>query len=163
MYYNNIFENVLSPLKEVIESKKKLIIKNFLDNNSNTEKYEKLIHNLISNQENYHNSCKELALCMSDINIYTMNLESKKRQNINKGLLSKRDSALEKVFRTQIDYLNILTESNIVLKDYDDVCDNFKKTIKAGDPHIDDSEIEKICCDFIDNRSLSPIEAGGSR
>ena len=131
MYYNNIFENVLSPLKEVIESKKKLIIKNFLDNNSNTEKYEKLIHNLISNQENYHNSCKELALCISDINIYTMNLESKKRQNINKGLLSKRDSALEKVFRTQIDYLNILTESNIVLKDYNTKTENILNNLES--------------------------------
>ena len=130
MYYNNIFENVLSPLKELIESKKKLIIKNFLDNNSNSEKYEKLIHNLIWNQESYHNSCKELALCMSEINIYTMNLESKKKQSINKGLLSKRDSALEKVFRTQIDYLNVLTESNIVLKDYNTKTENILNNLE---------------------------------
>lgn len=47
--------------------------------------------------------------------------------------------------------------------DVEFVCENFKKAIKAGDPHIDNSEIDKICCDFIDNRSLSPIEAGGSR
>ena len=118
MYYNNIFENILCPLKELIESKKKLIIKNFNDNNSNSENYNKLINNLILNQEYYHNACKELALCLSEINIYTMNLEAKKKQSINKGLLSKRDSALEKVFRSQIDYLNVLTESNVILKDY---------------------------------------------
>jgi len=118
LYFNNIFENILSPLKNIIESKKKLIIKNFCDNTKNFERYEKVLHNLISNQENYHNACKELALCLKDINIYTLNLEKKKKQATNKLLINKRDQMLEKIFRSQIDYLNILTESNVILKDY---------------------------------------------
>ena len=97
LYCSNIFENILAPLKKMIETNKNLIIKNFFDNMKNTERYESLIHNLISNQENYHNACKELAQCMSDINIYSMNLELKKKQSSNKALTSKRDKAFRKI------------------------------------------------------------------
>ena len=111
-------------MKNIIESKKKLIIKNFCDNIKNSESYEKVLHNLISNQENYHNACKELALCMKDINIYTINLEARKKHGSNKLLINKRDQLLEKIFRSQIDYLNILTESNVILKDYNTKTEN---------------------------------------
>ena len=130
LYYNNIFDNILSPLKNIIESKKKLIIKNFCDNIKNSESYEKVLHNLISNQENYHNACKELALCMKDINIYTLNLEEKKKQVTNKLLINKRDQMLEKIFRSQIDYLNILTESNVILKDYNTKTENILNNLE---------------------------------
>ena len=98
----------------------------------NSERYESLIHNLISNQENYHNACKELAQCMSDINIYSMNLELKKKQSSNKALTSKRDKALEKLYRTQIDYLNVLTESNVILKDYNTKTENILNNLENG-------------------------------
>ena len=130
LYYNNIFDNILSPLKNIIESKKKLIIKNFCDNIKNSESYEKVLHNLISNQENYHNACKELALCMKDINIYTLNLEARKKHGSNKLLINKRDQLLEKIFRSQIDYLNILTESNIILKDYNTKTENILNNLE---------------------------------
>ena len=130
LYYNNIFDNILSPLKNIIESKKKLIIKNFCDNIKNSESYEKVLHNLISNQENYHNACKELALCMKDINIYTLNLSARKKHGSNKLLINKRDQLLEKIFRTQIDYLNILTESNVILKDYNTKTENILNNLE---------------------------------
>ena len=130
LYYNNIFDNILSPLKNIIESKKKLIIKNFCDNIKNSESYEKVLHNLISNQENYHNACKELALCMKDINIYTINLEARKKHGSNKLLINKRDQLLEKIFRSQIDYLNILTESNVILKDYNTKTENILNNLE---------------------------------
>ena len=130
IYYNNIFDNILSPLKNIIESKKKLIIKNFCDNIKNSESYEKVLHNLISNQENYHNACKELALCMKDINIYTLNLEARKKHGSNKLLINKRDQLLEKIFRSQIDYLNILTESNVILKDYNTKTENILNNLE---------------------------------
>ena len=124
IYYNNIFENILTPLKNTIESNKKLIIKNFYDNMKNSERYESLTHNLISNQENYHNACRELAQSMSDISIYTLNLEAKKKQGSNKTLIGKRDRTLEKLYRAQIDYLNNLAESNVILKDYNRKTEN---------------------------------------
>ena len=130
LYYNNIFDNILSPLKNIIESKKKLIIKNFCDNIKNSESYEKVLHNLISNQDNYHNACKELALCMKDINIYTINLEARKKHGSNKLLINKRDQLLEKIFRSQIDYLNILTESNVILKDYNTKTENILNNLE---------------------------------
>lgn len=132
LYCSNIFENILAPLKKMIETNKNLIIKNFFDNMKNSERYESLIHNLISNQENYHNACKELAQCMSDINIYSMNLELKKKQSSNKALTSKRDKALEKLYRTQIDYLNVLTESNVILKDYNTKTENILNNLENG-------------------------------
>ncbi len=130
LYYNNIFDNILSPLKNIIESKKKLIIKNFCDNIKNSESYEKVLHNLISNQENYHSACKELALCMKDINIYTLNLSARKKHGSNKLLINKRDQLLEKIFRSQIDYLNILTESNVILKDYNTKTENILNNLE---------------------------------
>ena len=117
-------------MKNIIESKKKLIIKNFCDNIKNSESYEKVLHNLISNQENYHNACKELALCMKDINIYTINLEARKKHGSNKLLINKRDQLLEKIFRSQIDYLNILTESNVILKDYNTKTENILNNLE---------------------------------
>ena len=130
LYYNNIFDNILSPLKNIIESKKKSIIKNFCDNIKNSERYEKILHNLISIQENYHNACKELARCVSDINIYKLNLETKKKQGSDIHLTNKRDKSLEKIYRAQIDYLNILTESNIILKDYNDKTENILNNLE---------------------------------
>ena len=117
-YYNNIFDNILSPIKDIIDNKKNLIIKNFNDNKNNSEKFKKIIQNIISKQESYYNSCKELSLCLSDIEIYAQNNETKKKQGVSKVLLNKKDKALEKVNRTQNEYLNIATESNIILKDY---------------------------------------------
>ena len=117
-YYNNIFDNILSPIKDIIDNKKNFIIKNFNDNMNNSEKFKKIIQNIISKQENYYNSCKELSLCLSDIEIYAQNNETKKKQGVSKVLLNKKDKALEKVNRTQSEYLNIATESNIILKDY---------------------------------------------
>ena len=117
-YYNNIFDNILSPIKDIIDNKKFLITKTFNDNMKNTDKFKKIIQNIISKQENYYNSCKELSLCLSDIEIYTQNNETKKKQGVSKVLLTKKDKALEKVNRTQNEYLNIATESNIILKDY---------------------------------------------
>ncbi len=117
-YYNNIFDNILSPIKDIIDNKKFIITKTFNDNMKNTDKFKKIIQNIISKQENYYNSCKELSLCLSDIEIYTQNNETKKKQGVSKVLLTKKDKALEKVNRTQNEYLNIATESNIILKDY---------------------------------------------
>ena len=117
-YYNNIFDNILSPIKDIIDNKKFLITKTFNDNMKNTDKFKKIIQNIISKQENYYNSCKELSLCLSDIEIYSQNNETKKKQGVSKVLLTKKDKALEKVNRTQNEYLNIATESNIILKDY---------------------------------------------
>ena len=130
IYYNNIFENILTPLKNTIESNKKLIIKNFYDNMKNSERYESLTHNLISNQENYHNACRELAQSMSDISIYTLNLEAKKKQGSNKTLIGKRDRTLEKLYRAQIDYLNNLAESNVILKDYNSKTENILNNLE---------------------------------
>ena len=88
----------------------------------NTEKFNKIIQKIISKQDNYYTSCNELSLSLSEIEIFTQNLETKRKQGVNKSLIVKKDKALEKVNRAQIDYLNIVTESNIILKDY-----NFKK------------------------------------
>lgn len=41
------------------------------------------------------------------------------------------------------------------------VRENFISTLKSGDKAINDTESEKIELDFIDNRTLSPIETGG--
>ena len=120
-YYNNIFDNILSPIKEIIDNKKYIITKTFCNSMKNTEKFQKIIQNIISKQDNYYNSCKELSLSLSEIEIYTQNLEAKKKQGANKALLAKKEKALEKVNKTQTEYLNIVTEANIILKDY-----NFK-------------------------------------
>ena len=117
-YFNNIFDNILSPLKDIIDNKKTIIAKIFCDSMKNTEKFNTIIQKIISKQDNYYTSCKELSLSLSEIEIYTQNLESKRKQGVNKSLISKKDSALEKVNRAQNDYLNIVTESNIILKDY---------------------------------------------
>ena len=117
-FYNNIFDNILSPIKDIIDKKKYLITKTFCDSMKNTEKFNKIIQNIISKQENYYNSCKELSLSLSEIEIYSKNSETKKKQNVIKVLLNKRDKALEKVNHTQKDYLTVVTESNIILKDY---------------------------------------------
>ena len=46
--------------------------------------------------------------------------------------------------------------------DVEFVKENFIATLKSGNMPIVESEIKKIELDFIDNRSLSPIEVGGS-
>ena len=96
----------------------------------NSERYESLTYNLISNQENYHNACRELAQSMSDISIYTLNLEAKKKQGSNKTLIGKRDRTLEKLYRAQIDYLNNLAESNVILKDYNSKTENILNNLE---------------------------------
>ncbi len=117
-YYNNIFDNILSPLKDIIDNKKCLITKTFCDSMKNTDKFNKIIQNIISKQENYYNSCKELSVCLSEIEIYAINTETKKKQSVSKTLISKKDKALEKLNRMQNEYLNIITESNVILRDY---------------------------------------------
>lgn len=42
------------------------------------------------------------------------------------------------------------------------VKENFMATLKSGEKPISDVESEKIVLDFIDNRTLSPIEVGGA-
>lgn len=46
--------------------------------------------------------------------------------------------------------------------DVEFINENFISTLKSGNKPIDDKEIEKIHIDFIENRSLSPIETGGT-
>ena len=150
-YFNNIFENILYPLRNIIDSKKKLIMKNLLDNKKNTERYEKVMHNLILNQENYHNSCKELALCISDISIYTLNLEQKKKHGINKALMNKRDKIVEKIYRIHYDYLNTLTESNIILKDYNTKTEKILNNLEEEFINIGES-IKNFLLNFSNNR-----------
>ena len=150
-YFNNIFENILYPLRSIIDSKKKLIMKNLLDNKKNTERYEKVMHNLILNQENYHNSCKELALCISDISIYTLNLEQKKKHGINKALMNKRDKIVEKIYRIHYDYLNTLTESNIILKDYNTKTEKILNNLEEEFINIGES-IKNFLLNFSNNR-----------
>ena len=84
----------------------------------NTKKFNNIIQNIILKQDNYYNSCKDLSICLSEIEIYTINTESKKKQNVSKVLINKKEKALEKLTRTQNEYLNIITESNVILKDY---------------------------------------------
>ena len=143
LYYNNIFENILTPLQNIIETKKKLMINNICDNMKNTEIYNKVLHSLISNQENYHNACKELAKCVSDINVKTLNLEAKKKQGTNKQLMNKRDKDLERVGKTQIDYLTVLTESNFVLKEYNNKTEKILNNLEKE--FIDMGECIKNC------------------
>ena len=153
LYYNNIFQNILFPLQKIIETKKKLITKIFCDNEKNNEKYKKMINNLISSQENYHNTCKELSICLSEINIHTLNMESQKKQINNKSLIGKRDKILEKLYRSQIDYLNILTESNIILNDY-----NVKTEIILSKLEQDFIEIDTCIKDSLLNYSNNKIQ-----
>ena len=47
--------------------------------------------------------------------------------------------------------------------DTDFIRGQFIQAIKAGDPYITDEEVGKIQIDFIDNRTLSPVEIGGTR
>lgn len=42
------------------------------------------------------------------------------------------------------------------------VNENFIRSIQSGDHSIDELELSKINIDFIDNRSLSPVETGGA-
>ena len=130
-FYNNIFDNILSPIKDIIDKKKFLITKTFCDSMKNTEKFNKIIQNIISKQDNYYTSCKELSLSLSEIEIFSKNSETKKKQNVSKVLLNKRDKALEKVNRTQKDYLKVVTESNIILKDYNIKTENLLNDIET--------------------------------
>ena len=116
--YNNIFDKILAPLKEILDKRKSVIIKIFCDSMKNTEEFNKIIQNIILKQDNYYNSCKDLSKSLSEIEVYSQNTETKKKPGVTKSLLSKRDKAFEKVTSTQNDYLNIVTESNIILKDY---------------------------------------------
>lgn len=117
-YYNNIFDNILSPLKEIIDNKKLKITKIFCDSSINKEKFKRIIQNIISKQENYYISCKELGVCLSEIEIYNLNNETKKKQTVNKALVNKKEKAHEKVKHNQEEYLSTVTESNVILKDY---------------------------------------------
>ena len=120
-YYNNIFDNILSPIKEIIDNKKYIITKKFCNSMKNNEKFQKIIQNIISKQDNYYNSCKELSLSLSEIEINTQNSEAKRKQGTSKALIVKKEKALEKVNKAQKEYLSVVTEANIILKDY-----NFK-------------------------------------
>ena len=135
-YYNNIFDNVLSPLKNIIDNKRTLITKIFCDGMKNTKKFNNIIQNIILKQDNYYNSCKDLSLCLSEIEIYTINSESKKKQNVSKVLINKKEKALEKLNRTQNEYLNIITESNVILKDYNLKTDSLLNDLEKEFTHI---------------------------
>ena len=135
-YYNNIFDNVLSPLKNIIDNKRTLITKIFCDGMKNTKKFNNIIQNIILKQDNYYNSCKDLSLCLSEIEIYTINSESKKKQNVSKVLINKKEKALEKLNRTQNEYLNIITESNVILKDYNLKTDALLNDLEKEFTHI---------------------------
>ena len=78
-YYNNIFDKILSPLKDIIDNRKSVITKIFCDSMKNTEAFNKIIQNIISKQDIYYNSCKELSKSLSEIEIYSQNLETKKK------------------------------------------------------------------------------------
>ncbi len=43
------------------------------------------------------------------------------------------------------------------------VRERFFRAIREGDPNISEEEIRKIDFDFLDNRTLSPVEIGGSK
>lgn len=152
-YYNNIFDNILSPLKNIIDNKKYLITKTFCDSMKNTDKFNKIIQNIISKQENYYNSCKELSVCLSEIEIYAINTETKKKQSVNKTLISKKDKAMEKLNRMQNEYLNIITESNVILKDY-----NLKTDILLNDLEKEFKQINTCIKDCLINYSKNKIQ-----
>ena len=152
-YYNNIFDNILSPLKNIIDNKKYLITKTFCDSMKNTDKFNKIIQNIISKQENYYNSCKELSVCLSEIEIYAINTETKKKQSVNKTLISKKDKAMEKLNHMQNEYLNIITESNVILKDY-----NLKTDILLNDLEKEFKQINTCIKDCLINYSKNKIQ-----
>ena len=152
-YFNNIFNNILSPLKDIIENRKNIIVKTFCDSMKNTEKFNKIIQKIISKQDNYYTSCNELSLSLSEIEIFTQNLETKRKQGVNKSLIVKKDKALEKVNRAQIDYLNIVTESNIILKDY-----NFKNENLLNDLEKEFIQINTCIKDCLIQYSKNKIQ-----
>jgi hypothetical protein len=127
---------LLSPLKNIIDNKRTLITKIFCDGMKNTKKFNNIIQNIILKQDNYYNSCKDLSLCLSEIEIYTINSESKKKQNVSKVLINKKEKALEKLNRTQNEYLNIITESNVILKDYNLKTDALLNDLEKEFTHI---------------------------
>ena len=117
-FYTNIIEKILPPLKELLEIKKTEIGKNFAENFQNFQKFSNILQNLVTKQEIYHNSCRELATCLAEIEILTSNNENKKKQSISKMLINKKEKALEKVRRSMEDYLLFVEDSNVILKDY---------------------------------------------
>ena len=123
-YYHNIFDNILSSLKNIIDNKKYLVTKIFCDSMKNTNKFNKIIQNIISKQEDYYGSCKELSLSISEKEVFAIKSESKKNKSGNKVLNSKIDKAMENVTRKENEYINIITESNVILKDYNLKMDN---------------------------------------
>ena len=152
-YYNSIFDNILSPLRDIIDNKRYLITKIFCDGNKNTKIFNNIIQNIITKQENYYNSCKDLSICLSEIEINTINTESKKKPNVNKILLNKKEKALEKVNRSQNEYLNIITESNVILKDY-----NLKTENLLNDLEKKFTEISTCMKDCLINYSKNKIQ-----
>ena len=152
-YYNSIFDNILSPIKQIIDNKKSIITKMFCNSMKNTENFQKIVQNIISRQDNYYNSCKELCLSLSEIEIYTQNSETKKKQSVNKALIAKKEKALEKVNKTQKEYLNAVIESNIILKDY-----NFKTENLLNDLEKEFTKISECIKEYLINYSKNKTQ-----
>ena len=150
-YYNNIVDKILSPLKDIIDNRKSIITKIFWDSMKNTEAFNKIIQNIISRQDIYYNSCKELSKSLSEIEIYSQNSETKKKQVVTKSLLNKKEKAYEKVISTQNDYLNIVTESNIILKDYNLKTENLLNDLEKEFKVIN-SCIKDCLCNYSKNK-----------
>ena len=90
-FYTNIIEKILPPLKELLEIKKTEIGKNFAENFQNFQKFSNILQNLVAKQEFYHNSCRELGISLAEIEVHTINNENRKKQNINKILMNKKE------------------------------------------------------------------------
>ena len=129
-FYTNIIEKILPPLKELLEIKKKEIGKNFGDNFQNFQKFSNILQNLVAKQEFYHNSCRELGISLAEIEVHTINNENRKKQNINKILINKKEKALEKVRKSMEDYLLFVEDSNVILKDYNIKTENILNNLQ---------------------------------
>ena len=131
---------IMESLKEIMDKEKqKNVMSLFSENAKNYENYIKMKTNLITRQEKYHTSCKEMSMYLSSNssnNISFISIDNNTKnanllENISKTFLNKRKKILNKVDEAKNDYILFLCDSNVLLEQYNYETQNILEELES--------------------------------
>ena len=127
-----IKKNIIGEIKVKLDTSKSLVLDNLTNYNQSKENINKLINKFKLNQETYNNSCKELCLCISEIELNNI-----RNNSSDETLLSKSKTLIEKLNQTKNDYFSYIYNFNNDIDNFntktENILNSLEKFFKSND------------------------------
>ena len=120
-----IVKNIIGEIKVKLDTSKSLVLENFTNYNQSKENINKLMNDFSLNQQTYNNSCKELCLCISEIEFNNI-------RNITSdgALVSNLKNLMEKLNQTKNDYFTYIYYFNNVIDNFNVKTENILNSLE---------------------------------